>query len=99
MNNDEVRIDFEPLYQCIHIHDVLDLREELQRNYQEDRRAQANLLLSQGLSFHPSNPTFPALLEEVVGFFLVEHHVLDTCPPGFRSEQEVDDLYVGAAPG
>ncbi|PWN28587.1 exocyst complex subunit Sec15-like protein, partial [Jaminaea rosea] len=93
MNNSEVHIDFSPLYQCIHIHDVLDLREELQRNYQEDRRAQANLLLSQGLSFHPSNPTFPALLEEVVGFFLVEHHVLDTCPPGFRSEQEVDDLW------
>lgn len=93
MDNDEVRIDFEPLYQCIHIHDVLDLREELQKNYQEDRRAQANLLLSQGLSFHPSNSTFPSLLEEVVGFFLVEHHVLDTCPPGFRSEQEVDDLW------
>lgn len=93
MDNDEVRIDFEPLYQCIHIHDVLELREELQRNYQEDRRAQANLLLSQGLSFHPSNPTLPALLEEVVGFFLVEHHVLDTCPVGFRSEQEVDDLW------
>lgn len=93
MNNSEVQIDFEPLYQCIHIHDVLDLREELQKNYQEDRRAQANLLLSQGLSFHPSNPTFPSLLEEVVGFFLVEHHVLDTCPAGFRSEQEVDDLW------
>ncbi|CAO1614166.1 unnamed protein product [Sympodiomycopsis kandeliae] len=93
MDNEQVRIDFEPLYQCIHIHDVLDLREELQRNYQEDRRAQANLLLSQGLSFHPSNPTFPSLLEEVVGFFLVEHHVLDTCPTGFRSEQEVDDLW------
>lgn len=93
MDNDEVRIDFEPLHQCIHIHDVLGLREELQRSYQEDRRAQANLLLSQGLSFHPSNPTFPSLLEEVVGFFLVEHHVLDTCPPDFRSEQEVDDLW------
>lgn len=93
MDNEEVRIDFEPLYQCIHIHDVLDLREELQKNYQEDRRAQANLLLSQGLSFLPTNSTFPALLEEVVGFFLVEHHVLDTCPPGFRSEQEVDDLW------
>lgn len=93
MDNEQVRIDFEPLYQCIHIHDVLDLREELQKNYQEDRRAQANLLLSQGLSFHPSNSTFPSLLEEVVGFFLVEHHVLDTCPPGFRSEQEVDDLW------
>lgn len=91
----------------------MDIREQLQANYQEDRRvrtfigsvrkdslisffllkAQANLLLSQGLSFDISNPTFPALLQEVVGFFLVEHHVLQTSPPGFRSEQEVDDLW------
>jgi exocyst complex component 6 len=56
-------------------------------------QAQANLLLSQGLSFDPSKPTFPALLEEVVGFFLVEHHVLQTSPPGWRAEQEVDDLW------
>jgi hypothetical protein len=71
----------------------MDIREQLQASYQEDRRAQANLLLSQGLSFDPSNPTFPSLLQEVVGFFLVEHHVLQTSPPGFRSEQEVDDLW------
>lgn len=88
-----MRIDFKPLYQCIHIYDVLDMREQLQASYQEDRRAQANLLLSQGLSFDPTNATFPLLLQEVVGFFLVEHHVLQTSPPGFRSEQEVDDLW------
>lgn len=93
VDNEQVKIDFKPLYQCIHIHDVMDIREQLQNSYQEDRRAQANLLLSQGLSFDPSNPTFPALLQEVVGFFLVEHHVLQTSPPGFRSEQEVDDLW------
>lgn len=93
VDNDQVQIDFKPLYQCIHIYDVMDIREQLQASYQEDRRAQANLLLSQGLSFDPTNPTFPALLQEVVGFFLVEHHVLQTSPPGFRSEQEVDDLW------
>ncbi|EPQ27215.1 uncharacterized protein PFL1_05138 [Pseudozyma flocculosa PF-1] len=93
VENEHVKIDFKPLYQCIHIYDIMDMREQLQANYQEDRRAQANLLLSQGLSFHPSNPTFPALLEEVVGFFIVEHHVLQTSPPGFRADQEVDDLW------
>ncbi|PWY99296.1 exocyst complex subunit Sec15-like protein [Testicularia cyperi] len=93
VDNDTVRIDFKPLYQCIHIYDSLDLREELQISYHEDRRAQANLLLSQGLSFDASNPTFPALLEEVVGFFLVEHHVLQTTPSGFRAESEVEDLW------
>lgn len=93
VDNEHVQIDFKPLYQCIHIYDVMDIREQLQATYQEDRRGQANLLLSQGLTFDPVNPTFPSLLQEVVGFFLVEHHVLQTSPPGFRSEQEVDDLW------
>ncbi|KAL9931476.1 hypothetical protein V8E36_009641 [Tilletia maclaganii] len=93
VDNEQVKIDFKPLYQCIHIYDVLNIREQLQQSYQEDRRAQANLLLSQGLNFSPSNPTFPTLLEEVVGFFLVEHHVLQTSPPGFRMDSEVNDLW------
>ncbi|EST08300.1 Exocyst complex subunit Sec15-like protein [Kalmanozyma brasiliensis GHG001] len=93
VDNDRVSIDFRPLYQCIHIYDALDLREELQSSYHEDRRAQANLLLTQGLTFDAANSTFPPLLEEMVGFFLVEHHVLQTTPSGFRSEAEVDDLW------
>ncbi|SPO30136.1 related to secretory pathway protein (exocyst complex protein Sec15) [Ustilago trichophora] len=112
VDNEKVSIDFRPLYQCIHIYDALDLREDLQTSYHQDRRAQANLLLNQGLKFEPlantgtgtgsssnnTNPggggaSFPALLEEMVGFFLVEHHVIQTTPSGFRSEQEVDDLW------
>lgn len=93
VDNETVSIDFKPLYQCIHIYDALDLREELQASYHQDRRAQANLLLSQGLTFDANNPTFPALLEEVVGFFLVEHHVLQTTPVGFRADSEVEDLW------
>ena len=38
LDNDQVRIDFKPLYQCIHIYDTLDAREELQLSYQADRR-------------------------------------------------------------
>ncbi|CBQ69901.1 related to secretory pathway protein (exocyst complex protein Sec15) [Sporisorium reilianum SRZ2] len=93
VDNDKVSINFRPLYQCIHIYDALDLREELQTSYQQDRRAQANLLLNQGLTFDAANPQFPALLEEMVGFFLVEHHVIQTTPAGFREEAEVDDLW------
>ena len=38
VDNEEVRIDFRPLYQCVHIYDAMDLREQLQTSYQEDRR-------------------------------------------------------------
>lgn len=35
---DSDQIDFKPLYQCIHIYDTLDARDELQLSYQADRR-------------------------------------------------------------
>lgn len=95
LDNENVKIDFKPLYQCIHIYDTLDAREELQLSYQADRRAQAFLLLSQTASLNPfSLPALSALLEEIVGFFLIESHVLKTTN-SFRSEQDVEDLWDG----
>lgn len=38
LDNENVKIDFKPLYTCIHIYDTLDAREELQLSYQADRR-------------------------------------------------------------
>ncbi|GAA5827165.1 hypothetical protein JCM11251_001148 [Rhodosporidiobolus azoricus] len=95
LENDTVRIDFKPLYTCIHIHDALDAREELQLSYQADRRAQAGLLLSTTSSSSAfSLPSLSTLLEELVGFFLIESHVLRTTN-SFRSEQDVEDLWDG----
>ncbi|KAI5477595.1 exocyst complex component, sec15 subunit [Pseudohyphozyma bogoriensis] len=95
LDNEQVKIDFQPLYQCIHIYDTLDAREELQASYQADRRAQAFLLLSQTASLTPfSLSALSALLEEIVGFFLIESHVLKTTN-SFRSEQDVEDLWDG----
>lgn len=113
LNNDTVKIDFKPLYTCIHIYDTLDAREELQLSYQADRRvrckpvsllnaadllraqAQAGLLLSSTSSLNPfSLPALTTLLEEIVGFFLIESHVLRTTN-SFRSEQDVEDLWNG----
>jgi len=36
--------------------------------------------------------SLPALVQEIVGFFIVESHVLRTTR-GFRSEREVEDLW------
>ncbi|GAA5957372.1 hypothetical protein JCM21900_006878 [Sporobolomyces salmonicolor] len=95
LDNDSVRIDFAPLYTCIHIYTTVDLLEELQLSYQADRRAQAFLLLSSTSSLTPfSLPALSGLLEEIVGFFLIESHVLKTTK-SFRSEQDVEDLWDG----
>lgn len=45
VDNEQVQIDFKPLYQCIHIYDVMDMREQLQANYQDDRRVSSHRLV------------------------------------------------------
>ncbi|GAA5828105.1 hypothetical protein JCM5353_005220 [Sporobolomyces roseus] len=95
LDNDTVSIDFTPLYTSIHIYSTLDALPTLQLSYQSDRRSQAYLLLSSTTSLTPfSLIALSALLEEIVGFFLIESHVLKTTN-NFRSEQDVEDLWDG----
>lgn len=42
LDNEQIKIDFRPLYQCIHIYEALDAKTELQRNYQDDRKVGIN---------------------------------------------------------
>ncbi|KAF8842725.1 exocyst complex subunit Sec15-like protein [Paxillus ammoniavirescens] len=88
LDNDKIRVDFQPLYQCIHIYMSLDSLDDLRTSYQADRKAQSDLILPTPLSL----PSLPALVEEISGFFIIESHVLETTS-GFRSEREVEELW------
>ncbi|BEI79982.1 hypothetical protein CcaverHIS002_0105110 [Cutaneotrichosporon cavernicola] len=94
LDNEHIRIDFKPLYQCIHIYEALECKTELQRNYQEDRKTQANLILASrsASSSETLMTSLPELMQELVGFFIIEAHVLRTVPD-FRSQRDVDDLW------
>ncbi|KAI7856535.1 exocyst complex subunit Sec15-like-domain-containing protein [Circinella umbellata] len=86
-------IDFEPLYRCIHIYDTLGRRHEFKTSYEEDRRAQANLALSAPINLRDGNMSpFEALLQDIVGFFIIEHIVMHSTQD-FRSRGEVDALW------
>ncbi|CAG8604575.1 6893_t:CDS:10 [Acaulospora morrowiae] len=93
INNDQVKIDFRPLYQCLHIYEELGKRSEFKSNYEEDRKAQANLVLSQSFTLRESNEKgFEAFLQEIVGFFVIEHVIVHSTQ-NFRSQSEVDNLW------
>ncbi|KAG8865136.1 hypothetical protein FRB96_000025 [Tulasnella sp. 330] len=96
LDNDQIHVDFKPLYQCIHIYTALDAIQELQRTYQADRKAQALLILSDRMSTASANKnlatTLLPLTEDIVGFFIVESEVLRTTQ-SFRSHREVDELW------
>ncbi len=95
LNNGQVVVDFKPLFQAIYIYDALECRMELQRNYQADRKTQADLILSRRAtttSHENILTTLPGLMEELVGFFIVENHVLRVTRD-FRNQREVNDLW------
>lgn len=91
-DNDQVKLDFKPLYQCLHIYDELGQRTEFRANYSEDRRAQAKLTLSSMTSSFNlkdrNTDNFESLLQDIVGFFIVEHIILYSTV-NFRTQAQV----------
>ncbi|KAJ3188751.1 hypothetical protein HDU85_004465 [Gaertneriomyces sp. JEL0708] len=95
-SNNDVKIDFKPLYQCLHIHEVLDKRNEFRARYEEQRKMQADLMLSQKFSFDGGDMKgFRGYLNDVVGFFMIESIVLSSTH-NFRSRSAVELLWVNA---
>ncbi|KAJ7228462.1 rsec15 [Mycena pura] len=88
LNNDRIRVDFKPLFECIHIYTTLDSLDELQKSYQADRKAQSDLILPTPLPLS----ALPTLIQEISGFFIIETHVLQTTG-NFRSERDVEELW------
>ena len=104
-DNSELKVDFKPLYHCIHIYTALDSIDELRKSYQADRRVRHIMLRplfcltldlqAQSVLILPSPIPLNALaslIQEIAGFFIVETHVLKTTG-NFRSEQELEELW------
>lgn len=80
VDNDRLRVDFVPLYQGVHIYNTLGRRDEFKKTYDENRKAQLNLVLTG--SFNLTNRqqigTFATYLQDIIGYFVVESVVSDT---------------------
>jgi hypothetical protein len=104
-----LKVDFKPLYQSIHIYTALDSLDELRKSYQADRKvrayvqgklkfathllkAQSDLILPIPLQLSSLVP----LTEEIIGFFIIESHILQTTN-AFRSNAEVEELWDAVA--
>ncbi|EGG00037.1 uncharacterized protein MELLADRAFT_118143 [Melampsora larici-populina 98AG31] len=92
LESTQSRIDFSPLYLAIHIYETLDANEELRKSFRDDRRAQAHLIVSSTASSPFSLENLASLMESIVGFFIIEAHVLHTTK-SFRDETDVDNLW------
>ena len=91
---DSAQIDFTPLFQCIHIHDVLNKRVQLKLEFDESRRLQADVILTQTIPSLKSGNIIglERYIHEVTGFFVIEATVIVTTQD-FRSRSSVETLW------
>lgn len=94
LNNDEVQVDFSPLFECLHIHEALGQIDSFRSEYAQTRRRQKELLLPSTLTLDDDdNAGLSSLLEGIAGFAIVERATMLKTPENFRTQADVDELW------
>lgn len=94
LNNDDVQVDFTPLFEALYIHDALDETEKFRRDYAATRREQNERLVPQrGLDLVDEDANeLSSLLESIAGFALIEKATLERTD-NLRTTSDVDELW------
>ena len=93
LDNDDVQVDFTPLFECLHIHIALGQLEKFRAEYAATRRQQKELLMPQTITLLDADgASLSGLLEEITGFAVVERVSMEKAP-GLRSTSDVEDLW------
>ncbi|XP_011874508.1 PREDICTED: exocyst complex component 6B isoform X1 [Vollenhovia emeryi] len=71
-------MDFSPVYRCMHIYTVLREGETFTTYYRQQRKQQARLVLQPPINMHESIIGYQTYLHGIIGFFVVEDHILNT---------------------
>ncbi|CAK1552733.1 unnamed protein product [Leptosia nina] len=72
-------VDFSPLYRCLHIHTVLGAQSDFIQYYRAQRKQQARLVVIPAAgNLHDSIQSMKSYLNAVLGFFILEEHLLTT---------------------
>ena len=93
LDNEDVQVDFTPLFECLHIHDALGQTERFRADYAATRRQQKELLMPASITLIDSEESsLSELLEGIAGFAIVEKATMKKAP-GLRSTADVDELW------
>ncbi|KAL8928029.1 MAG: hypothetical protein Q9208_002104 [Pyrenodesmia sp. 3 TL-2023] len=93
LDNEDVQVDFTPLFECIHIHDALGQAEKFKIEYAATRRQQKELLMPASITLiDPEGATLSELLEGIAGFAVIEKTTMKKAP-NLRSLADIDELW------
>ncbi|XP_012231942.1 exocyst complex component 6 isoform X2 [Linepithema humile] len=88
-------MDFSPVYRCMHIYTVLREGETFKNYYRQQRKQQARLVLQPPINMHESIVGYQTYLHGIIGFFVVEDHILNT-GNGLATRAYLDELWAMA---
>lgn len=91
LDNEDVQVDFTPLFECMHIHEALGQHEKFRTDYAATRRQQKELLVPTAITLtDPEMSSLSELLEGIAGFAIIEKATIQKAPD-LRSGIDVRD--------
>uniref|UniRef100_A0A915BPH7 Exocyst complex component n=2 Tax=Parascaris univalens TaxID=6257 RepID=A0A915BPH7_PARUN len=73
-------IDFTPVHRCCQIFNVLGAKEVFDAYYRKQRKEQAAVVIRPPSKLQQSIHSYVRYLDEIIGFFVVEDHIMQTEP-------------------
>lgn len=93
LDNDELQVDFTPLFECLHIHEALGETDRFRAEYAATRKRQMELLLPSSISLDSDDESsLSSLLEGIAGFAIIEKATMRKAHT-LRSPVDVDELW------
>ncbi|KAI9824819.1 MAG: hypothetical protein M1826_007241 [Phylliscum demangeonii] len=93
LDNEDVQVDFTPLFECLHIHHALGQSDKFRVEYAATRRQQKELLLPASITLSDDeDASLMALLEGIAGFAIVEKATMHRVQ-NLRSPVDVEELW------
>lgn len=89
LDNEELQVNFTPLFEAMHIHDALGQSERFRAEYAATRRQQKDLLLPSSVELLTDDESsLSSLLEGIAGFAIIEKETMRRVPQ-LRSAADV----------
>ncbi|RYP71665.1 hypothetical protein DL771_004616 [Monosporascus sp. 5C6A] len=93
LDNEELQVDFTPLFEALHIHEALGQSDKFRSEYAATRRRQKELLLPSSVSLTTDDESsLSSLLEGISGFAIIEKATMRRAPQ-LRTAIDVEELW------
>ncbi|KAF2969259.1 hypothetical protein GQX73_g4361 [Xylaria multiplex] len=93
LDNDELQVDFTPLFEALHIHEALGQSDKFRSEYAATRRRQKELLLPGSICLTTDDErSLSSLLEGIAGFAIIEKATMRRAPQ-LRTAIDVEELW------